>query len=246
MADEKTEFENHIIPYTRRIYASHPNEVICGENKNSEVCEMKLFEQRFQNEFTWAENILGPHSYVRRFIQIVLECISNVQTFARGTNKHLRFSVRVIVAFRHKKLSAWTRFIHERPQCFFPVLELFAKLRDSLVSYVQKAVLERCQQLRRLFQSVLSEQFTNLVETPFEGGFDRFFSFPLIPFTELRFTPSSVDIRFELCGALRIEPLTIHLADLFEDPCGAPKVVLFHERIRFLKERVTVLTFLPL
>src|SRR5262249_20477142 len=116
MADEKTEFENHIIPCTRGIYASHPNEVICGEHKNSEVCEMKLFEQRFQNEFTWAENILGPHSYVRRFIQIVLECISNVQTFARGTNKHLRFSFRVIVAFRHKKLSAWTRFTHERPQ----------------------------------------------------------------------------------------------------------------------------------
>jgi len=102
MADEKTEFENHIIPYTRRIYASHPNEVICREHKNPEVCGMKLFEQRFQNEFAWAENILGPHGYVSRFIQIVLECIGNVQTFARRTDEHLWFSFQLIVAFWHK------------------------------------------------------------------------------------------------------------------------------------------------
>src|SRR3974377_227051 len=104
MADEKTEFENYIIPYTCRIYPPHPNEVICREHKNSEVCGMNLFEQRFQNEFAWAETILGPHGYVSRFIQIVLQCIGNVQTFARRTNEHLRFSFRVIVAFRHRKL----------------------------------------------------------------------------------------------------------------------------------------------
>ena len=80
-------------------------------------------------------------------------------------------------------------------QRLFLFLEVFAKLQDSLVLCVQKAIVERaCQQLGCLFNSVLSKQLTHLVETPFDVGFDRLFSFPLVPFTELRLTPSSVDI----------------------------------------------------